>query len=1454
MPLGHSDSESQVPEEKKSSTTPPSSSRWTPLAHGPPVIPDHDAIKLIGRGSYGEVWLARNVMGSLRAVKIIYRDAFDEEKPYEREFEGIRKFEPVSRTHPSQVSVLHVGRGVGSFYYVMELADDVGGAAADSGLINIDNYSARTLKSETHRRGLLPVAECIELGLALTTALAHLHQNGLVHRDIKPSNIIYVNGLPKLADIGLVCGFDATQSFVGTLGFAAPEWPGTPQADIYSLGKVLYEAATGRDRQDFPELPSRISGTTEQQDGLMEFNEVLLKACEPNPRNRYQSADEMHEDLLLLRSGESLVRLRNAERRFARLKRTSAVIALLAVLTVVGWLFASQRARELKALVKENSDLAARSQLAEKRSRESLVTMQLSRGMEAMRKEDLGQALSWFSVALPNVQDDRRAGKMHRIRINSILENHPRLTSMFLQQGRVRQCGFTPDNQRLISITAENELKVYDLAANRLEFGIKGSYAHGIYDDYYRYSPVLRFSNDGNRVVIRRLMPGGVTEIFDLEKRRLLALPGLEFSDSDHILDCLDGENVLALKGETNAITINISSGAACSPTFQTPGRIVSGRLSEDGRLVALVYRLLASPKRPNVGHVYIQLFDFQTAQKIGSAVNVSNFKDDREAAFAFFLMDKAPELVLIRHLWTGSSCPIEWCDPRTGQIAQTGDVLEAKDPYSILKGGQWILATAVAGGSRKLINLETGEQVKIDFNQEVLALSFSEDGLFAATMGLDKPVRIWNRKTGELALPVLNTRLQGYALAFSPNSELIAAGSEDGSIRVWDLVTTSRPRLVIRQPYPDSRAEMDFSSSGRFIATVSEGWSARVWDAKTGMPASPPLAELFGIRGITFSPDERFLISAPRNGWKNGDGEALKLWKFGCSRTNISILDTPPSKVICAKFSTDSKRILTVSNDGGSNNLARVWDTESGKLLVSVYHKHHIVDAAFSPDGEKFVTIEDDSPAKIWNSRTGQLLREFQNTNQTVGSIAFTPDQRFLAVGGIAGGAHVYDLHDLTHPFDHVTLFHGGGFVDVKYNERYSNFITFGATGADIWEWHQLTPMARRLNLEGCVEFTDISRDGDFLLTSGKGVHLWDALTGSGLLVAPRFGDPGSIGRLNPSTPEYSYECDRAYRLCSWKPCDYSMEEISDFATLYSGMKTAQGGEFNTLLASNHFAIWQTLRTSHPDAFKTTDNERLLWHERLSYLAEKQEGWTAALFHLDQALALNAPLGRGVFACEIYFRRGMIKGKLGQFASATEDFRQSVRLDPDRVVAWECQMASVLAQNLTNDYAILCREAYDHFSWVTNISTANGDDLRQYLGWFAARSPGGVTNYDLPLKCAEIRPWDSSRSLSAIKGTLLYRAGRFRDAVEVLENSVKSFDYDEHSSAEQEFPLAMSYFKTGMKDEAVAAYTRGCSRIEERSFKGSRNYSWQQHVFDNALRREAESVMGLADFQPAAN
>jgi eukaryotic-like serine/threonine-protein kinase len=282
-----------------------------------PLIPDHELLRVIGRGAYGEIWLARTVTGALRAVKIVYRSTFESERAFLREFEGMSAFEPISREHSGFIDILHVGRTGDYLYYSMELADDhVAGREID-----IANYEPRTLKSDLARHKRLTADGSIRLGISLTEALDALHTRGLTHRDIKPSNIIFTEGVPKLADIGLVAA-SGQQSFVGTEGYVPPEGPGTPQSDIYSLGKLLYETCTGKDRLDFPEIDSQLSQRPDREQ-LLELNNVLVKACANDPKKRYNSAADMHRDLRALERGER-----------PKKSRTKVLIATMSILAV----------------------------------------------------------------------------------------------------------------------------------------------------------------------------------------------------------------------------------------------------------------------------------------------------------------------------------------------------------------------------------------------------------------------------------------------------------------------------------------------------------------------------------------------------------------------------------------------------------------------------------------------------------------------------------------------------------------------------------------------------------------------------------------------------------------------------------------------------------------------------------------------------------------------------------------------------------------------------------------------------------------------------------------------------------------------------------------------------------------------------------------------------------------
>lgn len=266
------------------------------------VVPTHELLRCIGRGAYGEVFLARDVLGSYHAVKVVYRSSTSDPVALDREFNGLKSFTPISRSHPGLVHILQVGRNedAGYLYYVMELGDDVHNGQK----IDPDTYSARTLARDLKNQKRLPLAERLGVCILLAEALDYLHRQKLIHRDIKPSNIIFVAGQPKFADIGLVTEVMTETrdiSNVGTPLRIAPEGPGRPTADIYGLGKMLYETGFAMEVNRFPELPTEVIGQGVSGVEWFELNRIVMRACDPNPERRYQTAADLRIDLVALR-------------------------------------------------------------------------------------------------------------------------------------------------------------------------------------------------------------------------------------------------------------------------------------------------------------------------------------------------------------------------------------------------------------------------------------------------------------------------------------------------------------------------------------------------------------------------------------------------------------------------------------------------------------------------------------------------------------------------------------------------------------------------------------------------------------------------------------------------------------------------------------------------------------------------------------------------------------------------------------------------------------------------------------------------------------------------------------------------------------------------------------------------------------------------------------------------
>ncbi len=254
-----------------------------------PSIPDFVLLRCVGRGAYGEVWLARDVLGILRVIKIVRRVAFDRDEPYEREFSGLQRYSPISREHPGLVQILHAGqnRAEGYFHYAMEAGDD-----EQSGQIfDPERYVPRNLERDLRLRGPMNPEQTAQLGIALSDALGFLHEHGLIHRDLKPANVIFVKGRPKLADIGLVTasGSAGAVTQVGTEGFIPPEGLGGPSGDLFALGRLLAQCLGPR----FQSGDARLEA----------LQQIVARAHAGQPEDRFACAGDLSSALMSWQTG-----------------------------------------------------------------------------------------------------------------------------------------------------------------------------------------------------------------------------------------------------------------------------------------------------------------------------------------------------------------------------------------------------------------------------------------------------------------------------------------------------------------------------------------------------------------------------------------------------------------------------------------------------------------------------------------------------------------------------------------------------------------------------------------------------------------------------------------------------------------------------------------------------------------------------------------------------------------------------------------------------------------------------------------------------------------------------------------------------------------------------------------------------------------------------------------------
>ncbi len=972
-------------------------------------IPDYRLVRRIGKGSFGEVWLARNVLGGHRAVKIVHRR--ESGAHFDREFDGIRLFADVCLGNAGQLAVLHVGRRdeEGFFYYVMELADD----AVCGRDMREDEYQPLTLDEERRRRQHT-VVETIRIGVALGQSLAFLHGKGLVHRDVKPSNVVVVSGVYKLADVGLMEASATDPTPIGTKGYVPEGEAGTPAVDIHALGKVLYEVVNRRDRMDFPTL-TPLPPRSPEQAAFSGLNRIILRACDPDPKDRYPTMQEMVEDLQLLL-------IPRVQRTIQSLQNATFIgfflVAVMAAVAGVGYWQASRFAEEAYGAQINQANLALNvTNFARARA---LLDTQTNRLIDP-------RGFEWYAL-------------------RKDAEGDPCLS---LQRGEpdVTALRFHPDGRRLLGHAplggAEmlHEVIEWDLAKPGTPTRTRSTHAPIGFDlagNLWVVSPKENhaFGPGGIRVVI----PDG-PEVFRLALMaapfRDLFRPGamgskvptnsiqywtVQRGPSPRIQ--LAGTTIPSIAEDETPFNATIGDGAdprlvvstirgrnhnsrMALVSFRASGRdawrkeyshaITTVRISPDGKWVAV----------SNQGEPDLDLYESATGVKVWS--NGLHFGTIMAIAFSHdgsLLATGADDgVVVVTRVADGTI--VRRLVGLGGKVRAVTWDLE----------GRRLAASSVGGDVRSWNLSESGSLTELaGFNaQDGSGMVFSRDGMSLAVSNPDDSVSLI-----PIADPGRRRRIEGifHPLAFDGDQRLIGYDHAGRGVRVSTLSPLTVERGVSLVPRTNSVLEISAAvATGpdhQWILAAGTDGSERLWNGYAGQLVWSDVGQL--PKGRASNPG---LVSAARD-----VDRAIVAHRWG----QIRILDTSAnpgrSRILFetstferlhAAFISPDGQWYAVANDAGQTGVAKVGKAPGRDVIVS---SAEIYSMAFVRLGNRLVGGTGNGELQIYamDPLKPMTLMSVVNTRSHHGShdvrqLVLSPDERWLAALTLAGKLRVWEV-----------------------------------------------------------------------------------------------------------------------------------------------------------------------------------------------------------------------------------------------------------------------------------------------------------------------------------------------------------------------------------------------------------------------------------------------------------